>query len=495
MKKLVLSALVATAVMISCTNKGQTAPGDTSDSLATDSQAVAEAVADTTPKPMFIYCHHKGQMQMVYWTSTKEPQRGKDDEEQAFKEYHDSWALQNGFRRNAAAYTNLIGDNGQIVKLRYIDELLKNPDGEEMYGGELHGNPNIPAPGLRYALANAKDKSQGWGMSVVVTDSYLATRKLVKTKNLGYDSQKRLPADVIKQLEAQYKMKADRSKLCATSDRYSYGILQFKGPWKTVERYGQQSQVALALEVFTDGDKVYSYPVEGYYEASYGPTWNADDGGEYLPSHVTLFEGPEGLEVCFIHGAPESITVGMMYVRDGQIQEERYEVYHSMGDENDPLWKKDVAKLRQLYLAYDRDAHKDYPLTKWCNIDIDGDGQNELWLRNSDNLHGALFLRQGDDFKLIAVETPQLRPAFTEQKNGIGYVNIYGTKGGNVMWQEVVGLKKSQIVERFTITDIDGDITEATLNGKSIPKWEAANHLDQLPDVRKTYDYWIEIEE
>ena len=74
-------------------------------------------------------------------------------------------------------------------------------------------------------------------------------------------------------------------------------------------------------------------------------------------------------------------------------------------------------------------------------------------------------------------------------------MNIYGTKGGNVMWQEVVGLKKSQIVERFTITDIDGDITEATLNGKNIPKWEAANHLDQLPDVRKTYDYWIEIEE
>ena len=63
------------------------------------------------------------------------------------------------------------------------------------------------------------------------------------------------------------------------------------------------------------------------------------------------------------------------------------------------------------------------------------------------------------------------------------------------MWQEVIGLKDSKIVERFTATDIDGDITEATLNGKTIQKWEAANHLDALPDVRKTYDYWTDIEE
>ena len=476
MKKLTLTALIAAAVMISCTNKGQTAPADNSDSLATDSTAIAEAPADTTPQPMFVYCHDHGKIQMIYWAS-------KGD------------SLQDCFSRNAAAYTNLLSDNGQTLKLKFIGEQLKNPDGEDMYGGEIHGNPNIPAPGLLYAMADSKKSGRCWGMNVVVTDSYLATRQLVKTKLYGYDSKKSLPANVVKQLEEQYKMKAEASKLCASSDRYTYGTVQFKGPWKTVERYGQKSQVALALEVITDGNKVYSYPVEGYYSESEGSTWNADDGGEYLPSDVTLFEGPNGLEICYVHGAPESITVGMMYVRDGKLQQQCYEIYHSMIDERDPLWKKDIAKMRQLYLAHDRNANKAYPLTKWCYIDIDMDGKDEIWMRNSDNLHGALFLRQGDDFKLITVETDQLRPAFTERKDGIGYVNIYGTKGGNVMWQEVIGLKDSKIVERFTATDIDGDITEATLNGKTIQKWEAANHLDALPDVRKTYDYWTDIEE
>ena len=63
------------------------------------------------------------------------------------------------------------------------------------------------------------------------------------------------------------------------------------------------------------------------------------------------------------------------------------------------------------------------------------------------------------------------------------------------MWQEIIGLRDSKIVKRITITDMDGDIIEATLNGKTIQKWEAANLLDVLPDVRKVYDYWTDIEE
>ena len=477
MKRLLFSALIATAVMMSCTNKGQTAPADQSDSLSADS--TREAVADTTPLPMFVYCTDKGQIQMVYWSGINEED-----------------TIQDAIRSHAADYTNLIADNGQTLKLRYLGESLKDPDGEDLTVGELHGRPEIPAPGLNYALVNPKGKQPDWGLGIVVTDSYLATRRLVNAKTYGFDGQKPLPANVVKQLEDQYKMKAQRSALGATSSRYSYGIVQFKGPWKTVkEENGRQHQTALALEVVTDGDKVYSYPVEGYYDPEYGPTWNADDGGEYMPSDVTLFEGPYGLEICRIHGAPESITFGMMYLRNGKLQYEGYSVYHVMVDEQVPLWKKDIARLRQLYLAYDRNAHQGYPLTKWCYIDVDMDGQDEIWLRNADDQHGAIFTRQGDDFKLVAVETPQLRPAFTECKDGIGYINIYGSRGGNVMWQEVVGLKGSKIVERFTITDIDGEITEATLNGKTIQKWEAANHLDALPDVRKTYDYWTNIEE
>ena len=72
-------------------------------------------------------------------------------------------------------------------------------------------------------------------------------------------------------------MKAERSRLMQYNDRYGYGILQFKGPWKTViGEYGDTTQLALALEVFTVDGEVYSYPVEGYYDNVFGPTWNAD---------------------------------------------------------------------------------------------------------------------------------------------------------------------------------------------------------------------------
>lgn len=476
MKRFALFAVIAAAMMLSCTNKGQTGGTTDGDSIPSDS-TVIEAVADTTPQPMFVYYQSKSYPQMVYWDSEGD-------------------SLQNLFRRRAALYTNLMIDDETTVKIKYVDELLKNPDGEKMYGGELHSRPTIPAPGLRYDFADAKDKSRlSWGMYVVVTDSYLQSRKHIKMRHYGYDAQKPLPAKVVKQLEGQYKMKAQRSKLCASGDRYAYGTLQFKGAFQTVDEQGKPVQRALALEVVTVGDSVYSYPVEGYYDEQWGATWNADDEGEYLPSAVTFFEGPDGPEICYEHGAPESITVGMMYVRNGKLEQQRYEVYHTMIDEQTPLWKKDVSKLRQLYLAYDRNAHKDFPLTKWQNIDIDGDGVDELWLRSADNLHGAFFIRQGDDnFKLIGVETPQLRPAFTHAKDGVAYLIISGTKGGNLMWEEVLGIKKSQLVEHLTVTDIDGDITEATHNGKTIQKWEAANYLDALPDVTKHYEYFQEIE-
>jgi len=132
-------------------------------------------------------------------------------------------------------------------------------------------------------------------------------------------------------------MKAERSRLMQYNDRYGYGILQFKGPWKTViGEYGDTTQLALALEVFTVDGKVYSYPVEGYYDNVFGPTWNADDGGEYFPGTVIAFEGPDGPEFCHMHGAPESLTVGLFTIRNGKLSMRRYEVYHSLYDEYVP---------------------------------------------------------------------------------------------------------------------------------------------------------------
>ena len=57
-------------------------------------------------------------------------------------------------------------------------------------------------------------------------------------------------------------------------------------------------------------------------------------------------------------------------------------------------------------------------------------------------------------------------------------------------------LKGSQVVERFALQDLDGEITDAELNGKTLTKWEAADYLDQTPSqVYTTGDYFININE
>ena len=368
--------------MMACTNKGKTAPGDgaDSDSVAIDSLALVEEV-DTTPKPMFIYMMSSKSMMMCYWEE-------KDSIEQ-------------NFRRNRVLYTKMLNHNNKCLGIKYIGEQLTNPDGDDASYGELHGREQIPAAGLKYAFTdekfNARDMS---GMFVAVTDEYLASRKLIDMRYL--DGNKPLPKDVIKKLETEYKMKAERSHLAAQGNKYSYGILQFKGKYKTEKEFDRKVDKCLALEVIMAGDKIYSFPVEGYlYEGQ--PTWHADDDGEYYASNITLFEAPnDALEIAFSAGAPESLTTGMYYVRDGKMTCERYAVYHVLFDENLPLWKKEAAQLQKLYDAYVSGSKHKFCKYRW--IDIDGDEKDEVWVRAADDKHGALFKQIGGKWKLLAIE-------------------------------------------------------------------------------------------
>ena len=283
MKKLIILAICSLCVMAACKNNKVQGSELDADSTLADSVAIAEEPQDTTPKPMFLYSLDKDYMQMVYWTGIEEPQKDKDNAEY-FDGMHTSWSLQEGFRRNAAQYTKMLVGENKTVDIKFIGEQLKNPDGEEMYPGELHSRASIPSPGLRYAFVNPKDQQKDMGrMNIVVTDSYLQSRTLMKQKLLSpFDKSNPLPATVIKQLEQEYGMKCQRSEaVCRYNDRYTYGVLQFKGVYKTVKEYNEERQKALALEVLTDGDKIYSYPVEGYiYDGM--PTWNVDDEGEYM---------------------------------------------------------------------------------------------------------------------------------------------------------------------------------------------------------------------
>lgn len=499
MKKLIILAICSLCVMAACKNNKTQAADSEADSTIADTVAVTEEPQDTIPMPMFLYCLDKDYMQMVYWSGIEEPQKDKDNAEY-FDDMHQSWALQEGFRRSAAHYTKLLAEGGKIIDIKYIGELLKNPDGEDMYYGELHSRSSIPSPGLRYAFVNPNDpqlnKTDWKGMDIVVTESYLQTRKLMTQKLLSpYDKSTPLPAAVIKQLEQEYGMKCQRSEaVCRYNNRYTYGVLQFKGVYKTVKEYGEERQLALALEVLTDGNKIYSYPVEGYiYDGM--PTWNVDDEGEYISSSFpAAFEGPNGPELCFIHWAPESCTVGLFLIRNGKLERVVYEVYHSMIDEDTPLWKKDIEQLQKLYLDDDPHENKYYKFAKYRYLWIDDDDTEEIWLRDKDDKHGAFFTRHNGEFKLIGTEDGRLQPTFLRSRNGVGYLCISGSAGGPSVYTQVFELKNSQVLHRFTALEIYGEIDECSFDGKPMDKAEGKRYMESLPEVNDVTIWWREIQ-
>ena len=198
------------------------------------------------------------------------------------------------------------------------------------------------------------------------------------------------------------------------------------------------------------GDKVYSFPVEGYiYEGM--STWHADDDGEYYGCQITLFEAPDdAIEIAYIEGAPESITTGMYYIRDGKMTRERYEVYHTLVDESAPLWKKDVAEMMKLYVADNPSAHKGAKFAKFRWLDIDTDNNDELWIRSADDKHGAIFNRINGKWGLIATEGSGHKVEFRfdySGNNSPGYLMV--TRYVIVRW--CIGLPSTRFMASWMV--------------------------------------------
>ena len=499
MKKLMLLAICAMAVMISCKNKGQTAPADSQDTVTA---AVIDSIIeenDTTPLPMFLVGSDGQYKQMLYWANVEEPQRSEGDEDY-FDDWHKRWELQEMFRRNAAQYTNLLTANG-FVKMKFIDEVLKDPDGNTPSIGEIHGRDEIPSLCARFDYVNPKDKpreeyrSDGWGL-VLVTDAYLSTRKRLDVKSLqdeGYNFPK-LPADIVKQLETKYGMKAEESSQTYTiGDRYTMGTVEFKGEYKNApkDKYDADRKFALAVEVLMDGNKVCVLEQLGYYDPEYGSSWNADADG-YIPNDiVAAFEGPKGLELCYTHSAPESYCIGMLFPRDDKLVELEYEIYHSMVDEQIPVWKKDFAEMARLYRA-DEYSDSRVKFTKWahCYIEPENDW---IWLRDNDDKNGAFFIRKDGKFQLIAIENPRLRPLKCS-KDGIYYLKFSGSAGGPSWQQEIHAFKNGKRIEKFNVLEVEGEIDECSLNGKDLSKAEGRAYLDKIPQGEQITAYFNDIE-
>ena len=451
---------------------------------------------ETSPPPMFLLGNYEGLMQMVYWSNPEEPQF---DEEYAefYDREHQEWALQESFRRNAAKYTKLIVEDAKTQSLKYVNEIWLNPDGEKMFLGELHGRPQIPSPGALFALDDGLVEPENDVPGVIaVTDSYLATHKPMKIKSAVEDIVPPLPANVIKAMESKYGMKVERSEMTTIiGDRYTYGVLQFQGEYMHPKKdRGPDYRASLALEIILDGDKIYSYPVEGYYFPDEGPIWHVDDGGEYFPGNImAAFQGPEGPEFYFIHWAPESATTGRLMVRNGELDCQEYTVYHSLIDEDIPVWKNDIAEMKRLYVDDDPGENDGVELTKWAHVFIDYDGE-QIWISDAEDENGAFFSREDGQLKLIGTVRPNLKPSFPKKMGNGNYLVLSGPAGGPSYYYEIYKLMNGKVVEEFNALEIYGEIDECALNGKTISAAEGKAYMEAIPDAEEPFIFWTDIE-
>ena len=490
MKSSVSKFIISTVLMLTavCVNPIYASGADSKDNMR-------KASEETTPPPMFLMGTCDGMMQMVYWAEKEEPKVNEDNAE-FFDEMHQEWALQEKLRRNAKQYTKLIVDRGKTIGVKYVDEIWLNPDGKPMYLGELHSRHEIPSPGARYALADGSPLPEDILGFVVVTDSYLASHRPLAIKPASEGDIMPLPESVTKQMEQKYGMTVAGSVMTSIiGDRYTYGVLQFEGEYKHPKKIiDPEYKAALALEIIIDGDIIYSYPVEGYYFPEEGPMWHVDDGGEYYPGQLAAaFEGPQGPEFYFVHWAPESATTGRLLIRDGQLDCQNYTVYHSLIDEEIPVWNKDIEEMKRLYLAEDPNENEDVKLTKWAHVYIDYDGE-QIWISDETEENGAFFTREDGELKLIGVTRPNLSPSFPQSKNGNHYLMLSGPAGGPSYYYEIYTLSDGHVVERFNTLTVYGEIDSGSLNGEEISPEEAKAYLNAIPDATEHYVGWHEID-
>ena len=278
-------------------------------------------------------------------------------------------------------------------------------------------------------------------------------------------------------------------------DRYTYGVLQFEGEYKnsTKKKEDPNEKSALALEIITDGDKIYSYPVEGWYDPEYGPTWHADDGGEYYPSNIAAaFEGPQGVEFCYIHWAPESATTGLMTLNNGKLDLQEYAVYHSLIDEQIPVWKKDIEEMKRLYIADDPGENENVNFTKWAHVYIDYMGE-QIWISDEAEENGAFFSREDDKFELIGTVRGNFRPSFPKSQDGNCYLVISGPAGGPSYYTEIFKFRNGKVIERFNGLEVYGELDGCALNGKEISVEQGKAYMQAVPEAKEPFISWTEI--
>ena len=271
--------------------------------------------------------------------------------------------------------------------------------------------------------------------------------------------------------------------------------MEFEGEYKKAPKDpdDEDRKFALAVELLIDSAKVYKLEKLGYYSPEYGSAWNADADGYISNDIVAAFEGPKGLELCYTHGAPESFCVGMIYLRDGKLIEHEYEMFQTLVDEDVPVWKRDIAVMRKLYVDDNPHEREDVKFTKYAHFYLDYDHE-WLWLRDQKDEDGAFFVKKDGKFTFIAAETAKMKPA--QAKNGdVSYLRLSGSAGGPSQYVEIYAFKNGKLIETFTALLVAGEVDGCSLNGRDVSVEAGQAYLAKQPKFEELPGYFKDIEE
>ena len=285
------------------------------------------------------------------------------------------------------------------------------------------------------------------------------------------------------------------SKISIIDNRYIHGTVEFEGEYKKAPKDpdDEDRKFALAVELLIDSAKVYKLEKLGYYSPEYGSAWNADADGYISNDIVAAFEGPKGLELCYTHGAPESFCVGMIYLRDGKLIEHEYEMFQTLVDEDVPVWKRDIAVMRKLYVDDNPHEREDVKFTKYAHFYLDYDHE-WLWLRDQKDEDGAFFVKKDGKFTFIAAETAKMKPA--QAKNGdVSYLRLSGSAGGPSQYVEIYAFKNGKLIETFTALLVAGEVDGCSLNGRDVSVEAGQAYLAKQPKFEELPGYFKDIEE
>ena len=113
-----------------------------------------------------------------------------------------------------------------------------------------------------------------------------------------------------------------------------------------------------------------------------------------------------------------------------------------------------------------------------CYIDY---GNEWIWLRDSNDKHGAFFIYKDGKYQLIAVENSMHKPSRCE-KDGISYLKLSGPAGGPAWNTVVYAFKDGKRLWRLNILEVYGEIDECWLNNKEISKEEGSRYKESIPE-------------